>query len=305
MRSRRFQPAHLGGTLQSQYLDDYQITAEEFALAIRVPIGRAARLLAGEEPVDADMALRLARLFGGSADGWLHWQSLYELGNARERLGAALNEISPLDPDTRLSVLEDEPVDPELIEDLRQRLAEGHDPHRWVIVSRILGEDVPLHEESLSRMFYNVESDCYSMALLGATAFKCQRVAEAVGTALGKDDGVQEVTKQDLKKPQRDEEADRELRERYFRSIGQGMSKWEIGMFLRDQEDMAAYLKAAAEKGDSEFIAVAVDDVMKAMTAQTTVEYLEARGGLGDRSAFESVMSKVADAASADDIAEG
>ncbi len=305
MRSRRFRPAHLGNTLQSQYLDDYQLTAEEFALAIHVPIDRAARLLAGAEPVDADMALRLALLFGGSADAWLHWQSLYELGNARERLGAALNEISPLDPDTRLSVLEDEPLEPQLIEDLRQRLAEVDDPRRWVIESRILGEDVPLHEESLSRMFYNVESDFYSMALLGATAFKCQRVAEAVGSALGKDDGVLEVTKQDLKNSQRDEEADRELRERYFRNIGQGMSTWDISMFLRDEEDMTAYLKAVAEEGDSELIAVAVDDVMKAITAQTTVEYLEARGRLGDRSAFESVMSKVADVPSEDDLAEG
>ena len=287
MRSRRFEPAHLGDTLQSQYLDDYQLTAEEFALAIHVPGERAAGVLSGEEPVDADMALRLARLFGGSADGWLHWQNGYELWNAHECLGAALEDIAPLDPDTRLSVLEDEPLEPELIEELRRRMAEVDDPRRWVIVSRILGDDVPLHEESLRRMFYNVESNCYSMALLGATAFKCQRVAEAVASTMGKPEGVLEVTKQDLEKPQRDEEADRELRERFFRNTGQGMSKWDIGTFLRHREDMVGYLEACAEDGDSELIAAAVDDVMKAMTAQTTAEYLEERGRLGDRSAFE------------------
>ncbi len=295
MRSRRFEPVHLGDTLQSQYLDDYQLTAEEFALAIHVPIERAARVLASEEPVDADMALRLAQLFGGSADGWLHWQNRYELWNAHERIGAILDEIVPLDPDTRLSVLEDEPLEPELIEELRRRMAEVDDPRRWVIVSRILGQDVPLHEESLRRMFCNVERNCYGMALLGATAFKCQRVAKAVASAAGKDEGVLEVTKQDLEKPQRDEEADRELRERYFRNTGQGMSKWDIGMFLRHREDMVGYLEAVAEDGDSEFIAAAVDDVMKAMEAQMTVEYLEERAIRGDRSAFESAMGKVAD----------
>jgi addiction module HigA family antidote len=198
MRRRRFKPRHVGATLQSQFLDDYQLTAEEFASAIDVPHERVERLLAGDEPVDADLALRLARLFGGSADGWQHWQSGYELWNAHERIGAKLGEITPHDLDTRRSVLEDEPLEPELIEELRRRVADVHDSRRWVVVSVILGEDVPLHEESISRMFYNVESNCYSVDLLGATPFKSQKVAEAVATALGRRKGVIEVTKQDL-----------------------------------------------------------------------------------------------------------
>ena len=65
MRSRRFEPQHLGATLQSEFLDDYALTPEDLASAIRVPHERAERVLAGREPVDADMSLRLARLFGG------------------------------------------------------------------------------------------------------------------------------------------------------------------------------------------------------------------------------------------------
>ncbi len=295
MPRRRFKPRHVGTALQSQFLDDYQLTAQEFASAIDVPGERVVRVLAGDEPVDADLALRLARLFGGSADGWLHWQSGYELWNAYERIGAKLDDITPLDPETRRSVLEDEPLEPELIEELRRRVADVHDSRRWVVVSVIRGEDVPLHEESIGRMFYNVESNHYRMDLLGATPFKSQEVAEAVATALGKRKGVVEVTKKDLEKPQRDQAADRELSERFFRNTGQGMSVWDIGTYLRDKGDMAAYLEAVAEEGDSELIAVAVADVMKAMTTQTSVEYLKERGELGDRSAFESVMGKVAD----------
>ena len=295
MPRRRFAPHQLGASLQSQFLDDYQLAAEEFAAAIHVPDARVQRVLAGQEPVDADLALRLARLLGGSADGWLHWQSGYELWNAREQLGATLDAITPLDPDTRLSVLEDEPLEPELVAELRRRMADVHDPRRWVIVSATRGEDVPLHEEDIGRMFYDVETSCYCTGLLGATAFKRQEDAAAVAATLGKRKRVVEVTTQDLEKPRRNEAVDCELRERFFRNTGQGMSEWDIATFLRNTGDMAAYLEAVVEDGGPELIAAAVADVMKAMTAQTTVEYLKERGALGDRDAFESALGKVAD----------
>ena len=56
------------------------------------------------------------------------------------------------------------------------------------------------------------------------------------------------------------------------------MSVWDIGIHLRNEADMTAYLEAAAEDGDCELIAVAVADVMKAMTEKTTAEYLAATG---------------------------
>jgi DNA-binding phage protein len=59
------------------------------------------------------------------------------------------------------------------------------------------------------------------------------------------------------------------------------MSDWDVGIYRRGEADMATYLEAASEYGDPESIAAAVADVMQAMKAQTTVEYLEARGELG------------------------
>jgi hypothetical protein len=148
-----------------------------------------------------------------------------------------LTPIIPLDPDTRLSVL----------------------------------EDVPLHEESLSRMFYSVEDNGYSTSLLDATLFKSLEVATAVATALGKDEGV-EVTRRPIESCANDSSATPD------KVCRRGTSPRSCVAW----RGMVAYLEAAAEAGDSELIAVAVDDVMKAMTAQITVEYLKERDELGD-----------------------
>jgi addiction module HigA family antidote len=281
MRRRRFEPEHMGTKLQAVFLDDYELTPVQFASAIRVPLERVERVLSGLEPFDADLALRMAKLFGGSGDGWLSWQMDYDLWHAHERIVEELDAIVPLDPDTRASVREDEPLEPEFVEELRRRMDDVRDPRRWVVVSRILDEDVPLHEESISRTFYDVESNCYCADLRGATPFKSESVARAVADAIGERQGVVQITTQDLETPRRSDAVDRGVRDCCFRSSGQGMSDRDVGIYLRGESDMATYLEAASEYGDPESIAAAVADVMQAMKAQTTVEYLEARGELG------------------------
>ena len=270
---RRFEPEPVGVMLKAEFLDDYRMSAEEFAAATRCPLERVERVLAGIESLDADMALRLARLFGGAADGWLFWQQSRDLWLARERIAGDLDAIIPLDPDTRRSVREDEPLEPELIEELRRRLADVDDPRRWLVVSRILDQDVPLHERDAARTFYNVETNCYALEILVTTSFKNRQVAEATAAVLGDRMQVVEVTKDDLRKPVHDDEVDRQLRARVFKHAGQGMLAWDIGTYLRDKADMAAYLHAAAEDGDRDTIAVAVADVMTAMAESTAVEY--------------------------------
>lgn len=293
MRERRFEPERIGRTLCTQFLDDYELTPEQFATAIGLPLDRVEPILAGRERVDADFALRLARLFGGTADGWMHWQMGWELWRAHELIGDELEAITPLDPDTRVSVRDDEPLEPELVEELRERLADVRDPRRWVVVSTIGDKDVPLHEFSISRMFYNAESNCYATELRGATPFKNQNVAEAVAQAMGERDKVLEVTKQDLEKPHYDASVDRTIRDHFLKSAGHGMSEWDASTYLRDKADMTAYLEAAAENADPQVIAMAIADVMKAMAQQTTVEYLRERGELGDRLTFDDVLGKV------------
>lgn len=49
----------------------------------------------GKAPVTAELALRLARYFGTSAELWMGLQNDYDLEEAKERLGAELDQISP------------------------------------------------------------------------------------------------------------------------------------------------------------------------------------------------------------------
>lgn len=277
---RRFEPEPAGAMLKTEFLDDYELTAQELAEAIRVTTDRVERLLAGLDPLDADLALRLAKLFGGEPEGWLFWQRARDLWVARQPIRAELDAITPLDPDARLSVRRAEPLEPEVIEELQRRLADIDDPRRWVIVSRILGEDVPLYERDIARTFYNVATDCYTTDIRHATHFKRQAIAEVTASKLGDRKSVVEITTEDLKKPAHNDGVDRQVRDCLLKHSGHGMAAWDASTFLRDEADMKAYLEAAAEDGDSRVIAVAVAGVLRAMTTKTTVEYLRATGQL-------------------------
>jgi hypothetical protein len=209
------------------------------------------------------LALRLAQLFGGSAEGWLAWQRSYDLW-------IALENIEPLDPGTRVSTREDEPLDQGTADEVIRRMVDAEDPRRWVIVSAIRNERIALHEQSVRRMFYEVGSGCYRTDILGATLFKRQTVAESVASTLGERAGVLELTVTDLVALNRDRAIDSELRARFLEPSGRGMSRWDAATYLRTDDDMASYLQAAAQENDSELIVVAVADVMRAIAARSS-----------------------------------
>ncbi len=77
-------PIHPGEHL-AEFLDDYGWSARELARRLAVPHNRVLAIVAGERSISADTALRLAWLFGTSAELWLNLQMRYDL----ERLRAA------------------------------------------------------------------------------------------------------------------------------------------------------------------------------------------------------------------------
>lgn len=52
------------------------------AKEIDVPANRLTELIAERSGMTADMAIRLARYFGGSAEFWMNLQSMYDLTKA-------------------------------------------------------------------------------------------------------------------------------------------------------------------------------------------------------------------------------
>ena len=64
-----------------------ELSANSFALALRVPSGRITQIINGKRGISAETALRLARYFGNSAQFWMNLQSRYELAIAEQNIG--------------------------------------------------------------------------------------------------------------------------------------------------------------------------------------------------------------------------
>ena len=82
---RRLAPVHAGEVLLKDFIEPMGITRYRVAKNIDVPQRRIDLICRGESAVTADIALRLARLFGTSAEFWVNLQAQYDLEQA-ERL---------------------------------------------------------------------------------------------------------------------------------------------------------------------------------------------------------------------------
>lgn len=80
------------GSLLKEEIEAREISANQLALALRVPSGRITDILNGKRAITPDTALRLARYFGNSAQFWLNMQTSYDLYVAQEKLGARIEE---------------------------------------------------------------------------------------------------------------------------------------------------------------------------------------------------------------------
>src|ERR1700712_3051924 len=89
-------PIHPGEILMLEYLEPLEVSQHRLALAIDVPPRRINEIVHGKRRVTADTALRLARYFGTSDLFGINLQSRFDLEVARDHLGAALDEIHPL-----------------------------------------------------------------------------------------------------------------------------------------------------------------------------------------------------------------
>jgi addiction module HigA family antidote len=82
-------PTHPGRTIAAE-LAARNLTAHRAAMKMRVPANRLGHIVAGERGITADTALRLARLFGTSAQFWMNLQSQYDLAVAERDHGSRI-----------------------------------------------------------------------------------------------------------------------------------------------------------------------------------------------------------------------
>jgi len=83
---RMIRPTNPGEMLREDFLPDYALSASGLADAIGVSRQTVNELLRGRRTVSPGMALRLARLFGNSAEFWLNAQRAVDLWDAAQAI---------------------------------------------------------------------------------------------------------------------------------------------------------------------------------------------------------------------------
>ena len=89
-------PIHPGEFLREDFLVPLGLSANDLALALRVPVTRITEILRERRGITADTALRLARYFGTTPDFWMKMQMSYDLGKTSQEMLARIEiEIFP------------------------------------------------------------------------------------------------------------------------------------------------------------------------------------------------------------------
>ncbi len=92
----RRRPTHPGEMLREDFLPDYGLTVTGLAEAIGVSRQSVNELLRERRAISPDMALRLARLFGNTAEFWLNAQRAIDLWDTAQAIKTDVSRIKPL-----------------------------------------------------------------------------------------------------------------------------------------------------------------------------------------------------------------
>ncbi len=97
MAVETLKPVHPGEVLEEEFLKPFGLSKDALAVGTLIQIGVIKKIASRKESVTADVALRLARFFGTSAQFWLGLQSDYDLDVAKIKIGKRLEkEVIPL-----------------------------------------------------------------------------------------------------------------------------------------------------------------------------------------------------------------
>jgi addiction module HigA family antidote len=76
-RDRKVRPTHPGEMLREDFMPDYGLSVSSLAKVLGVSRQTVNELLRGRRAVNPEMALRLSRLFGNTAEFWLNAQRVH------------------------------------------------------------------------------------------------------------------------------------------------------------------------------------------------------------------------------------
>jgi addiction module HigA family antidote len=88
-------PIHPGEFIQ-EILDDLGMSQAALARVLGISPMRISHVVREERPVTAELALRLGRAFGQSAQYWINLQNAYDLKVAEREIGKELRKVRRL-----------------------------------------------------------------------------------------------------------------------------------------------------------------------------------------------------------------
>ena len=92
---KMYNPPHPGEFITGIYLEPHGISGRELAQKLDVAPSTLSRILNGTSRVTPEMALRLSKAVGRTAESWLEMQNTHDLWQARQTL--TLDRITKLD----------------------------------------------------------------------------------------------------------------------------------------------------------------------------------------------------------------
>lgn len=96
MTEEKMPPVHPGEILLEDFLKPLGITQYRLAKAMHVYPRKINEIVQGKRAITADTALRLARVFGTSAEVWMNLQAHYALELAKDELQEkVMQEVQP------------------------------------------------------------------------------------------------------------------------------------------------------------------------------------------------------------------
>ena len=81
-----YNPPHPGEFITDAYLEPNNISGRELAVKLGVSASTLHRILTGTSSISPEMALRLSKALGRSAESWLAMQCNYDLWRAKRHV---------------------------------------------------------------------------------------------------------------------------------------------------------------------------------------------------------------------------
>ncbi len=101
-----------GELLQTEFLDEYGITAYQLAKETKMQQTRVSEILHGKRSISLDTAQRLSRYFGTTVAFWINMQMQYEIRSQDPRTKKQIAQIRPIKQELdTVQVNQDTPVE--------------------------------------------------------------------------------------------------------------------------------------------------------------------------------------------------